>query len=236
VTVGSQVHAQMVGAGVLRTQGTLTGEPVWSAAEFSFCAAPSTPAKSSEEGWSRTSTRCTPRRRRMLSRAANSNIGSSTARASTCSAYTRERRRTRARFRRCSSTWPSARMSHVARVGMAPLRRDCRIFRGLHGGRPTCTGAKQQPDGRLDRQFYARLCAAPCRPPLPRPAGHQLYFVQHEATVSGFYRRSFKDHPCIAHQHGGRVTRIDNTRHVLLIKVRMDDGVELHFWRDRAEG
>jgi hypothetical protein len=124
-------------------------------------------------------------------------------------------------------------MSHVARVGMAPLRRDCRIFRGLHGGRPTCTGAKQQPDGRLDRQFYARLCAAPhC---LVRQ-DISFTFVQHEATVSGFYRRSFKDHPCIAHQHGGRVTRIDNTRHVLLIKVRMDDGVELHFWRDRAEG
>ena len=54
-------------------------------------------------------------------------------------------------------------------------------------------------------------------------------FVQHQATVSGFYRCSFKDHPCIAHQHGGRVTRIDSTRHVLLIRVRMDDGSSCTF-------
>jgi hypothetical protein len=54
-------------------------------------------------------------------------------------------------------------------------------------------------------------------------------FVEHEATVSGFYQRSFKDHPCIPQQHGGRVTHIDNTRHVLLIKVRMDDGASCTF-------
>jgi hypothetical protein len=114
-------------------------------------------------------------RPRMLSRAANSNMGSSTARASTCSAYTRERRRTRARLRRCSSTRPSARMSHVVRLGPAPVRRDCRSFGGLHGGRATCTRAEQRSNGRLDRQFYARLCTAPRRPPLPHPAGHQFY-------------------------------------------------------------
>ena len=54
-------------------------------------------------------------------------------------------------------------------------------------------------------------------------------FVQHEATVSGFYQCSFRDHPCIAHQHGGTVTRIENSRHMLLIRVRMDDGASCTF-------
>jgi hypothetical protein len=106
-----------------------------------------------------------------------------------------------------------------------------------------CTAAAQRapaPSSNLTGVWIGNFTLG-CVP--PRAGPHCLVrqdisftFVQHEATVSGFYRRSFKDHPCIAHQHGGRVTRIDNTRHVLLIKVRMDDGVELHFWRDRAEG
>jgi hypothetical protein len=80
-----------------------------------------------------------------------------------------------------------------------------------------------------------------CVPPLAGP--HCLIrqdisftFVQHQATVSGFYQCSFKDQPCIAHQHGGRVTRIDNTRHVLLIKVRMDDGSSCTFGATAYQG
>lgn len=37
-------------------------------------------------------------------------------------------------------------------------------------------------------------------------------FVQHETSLSGFYQCSFKNHPCMAHQHGGRVTHVESTR------------------------
>ena len=99
-----------------------------------------------------------------------------------------------------------------------------------------CTAAAQRapaPSSDLTGVWIGNFTLG-CVPPLAGP--HCLIrqdisftFVQHEATVSGFYRCSFKDHPCIAHQHGGRVTRIDSTQHVLLIKVRMDDGSSCTF-------
>jgi hypothetical protein len=139
-----QLHPGLVGAGVLRAQGTLRGEPVRSAAEFQLqgCAICTREVLRGglENG---TSTRCAPgaRHPRHSPRAstvragpssrtpptitvdsrterskcfcdlpmrlspdalerADSNMGSSTAGASACLAYTRERRRTRTRLRR----------------------------------------------------------------------------------------------------------------------------------------
>ncbi len=54
-------------------------------------------------------------------------------------------------------------------------------------------------------------------------------FFQQETSVSGFYQCSSKDHPCLAHQYGGRIVRVENAPHGLLIKVRMDDGASCRF-------
>ncbi len=54
-------------------------------------------------------------------------------------------------------------------------------------------------------------------------------FVQHETSLIGFYQCSLKDHPCVTHQHGGRVTHVESTPHALLIAVRMDDGASCIF-------
>jgi len=73
-----------------------------------------------------------------------------------------------------------------------------------------------------------------CVPPLASPhclnrQDISFTFVQHDATVTGFYQCTLRDHPCIGQQHGGRVTRLDATPHMLLIKVRMVDGASCTF-------
>jgi len=73
-----------------------------------------------------------------------------------------------------------------------------------------------------------------CVPPLASPKclrreDISFTFVQHDSTVTGFYQCSFRDHPCISQQHGGRVMRVDPTPHMPLIKVRMDDGASCTF-------
>ena len=54
-------------------------------------------------------------------------------------------------------------------------------------------------------------------------------FLQQETSVSGFYQCSSRDHPCVAHQYGGRIVRVESAPHGLLIKVRMDDGASCRF-------
>jgi len=66
-------------------------------------------------------------------------------------------------------------------------------------------------------------------------------FFQQETWVSGFYQCSSKDHPCVAHQYGGRIVRVESAPHGLLIKVRMDDGASCRFGtltqeRDEMQG
>ena len=54
-------------------------------------------------------------------------------------------------------------------------------------------------------------------------------FVQQETSVTGFYQCSSMDHPCVAHQYGGRIVHVESAPHGLLIKVRMDDGSSCRF-------
>jgi hypothetical protein len=54
-------------------------------------------------------------------------------------------------------------------------------------------------------------------------------FFQQETSVSGFYQCSSKDHPCVAHQYGGRIVRVESAPRGLLIKVRMNDGASCRF-------
>ena len=54
-------------------------------------------------------------------------------------------------------------------------------------------------------------------------------FLQQKAKVSGFYNCSLKNHPCVAHQYGGRIVRVESIPRGLLIKVRMDDGSSCSF-------
>lgn len=54
-------------------------------------------------------------------------------------------------------------------------------------------------------------------------------FVQQKAKVSGFYNCSLKNHPCVAHQYGGRIVRVESIPRGLLINVRMDDGASCSF-------
>ena len=66
-------------------------------------------------------------------------------------------------------------------------------------------------------------------------------FFQQETSVSGFYQCSSKDHPCVAHQYGGRIVRVESAPRGLLIKVGMDDGASCRFGtltqeRDEMEG
>jgi hypothetical protein len=110
------------------------------------------------------------------------------------------------------------------------------LYAGIVASFVGCTAAAQRapvPSGDLAGVWIGNFTLG-CVPPLA--STHCLIrqdirftFVQHEATVSGFYQCSFKDHPCVAHQHGGRVTRIENSRHMLLIGVRMDDGSSCTF-------
>ena len=99
-----------------------------------------------------------------------------------------------------------------------------------------CTPAAQRaptPSADLTGVWIGKFTLG-CVPPLasPRCLNRQdisFTFVEQEATVNGFYECTFRDHPCTAQQHGGRVTRIDATPHMLLIKVRMDDGASCTF-------
>ena len=157
-------------------------------------------------------------------------MGSSTAGASACLAYTRERRRTRTRLRRLLTALAEREDASCGSVGSG----SC-----AQGLSHPSWAARRPPN--VHRRRAANLTGVwignftlGCVPPLA--STHCLIrqdisftFVQHETTVSGFYQCSVKDHPCIAHQHGGKVTRIENSGRVLLIRVRMDDGSSCTF-------